>query len=73
VSNQTADRFRRWFWRPPRVHGDVILDRRVSSLELFYDLVYVVVISQATHQLAQGITVRAVLDFAVIFSMIVVA
>jgi len=73
VSNQTTERFRRWFWRPPRVHGDVILDRRVSSLELFYDLVYVVVISQATYQLAQGITVRSLLEFVVIFSMIVVA
>ena len=34
MSSQTADRFRRWFWRPPRTHGDVILDRRVSDLEV---------------------------------------
>ena len=73
VSSQTADRFRRWFWRPPRTHGDVILDRRVSDLELFYDLVYVVVISQATHRLAEEITLRSVLEFTIIFSMIVVA
>ena len=38
--------FRRHFWQPPRAHGDVIAGREVSFLELFYDLVYVVVVSQ---------------------------
>ena len=33
---------RRWFLQPPRPHGEVIDDRRVSFLELFYDVVYVV-------------------------------
>jgi low temperature requirement protein LtrA len=45
MPNKTVDRFRRWFWRPPRAHGDAILDRTVSSLELFYDLVFVAVIA----------------------------
>jgi hypothetical protein len=30
---------RRWLLRPPRPHGEVIEDRRVGFLELFYDLV----------------------------------
>ena len=49
----TRERFRRWFWRPPRAHGEVIPDRRVSALELLYDLVYVAVISQAAHHLGE--------------------
>ena len=32
-------------------HGEVIADRQVSVLELFYDLVYVTVIGQAAHHL----------------------
>jgi hypothetical protein len=30
--------FKTWFWSPPRPHGDTIVDRRVSPLELLYDL-----------------------------------
>jgi hypothetical protein len=40
---------RRWFLRPPRPHGEVIEDRTVSFLELFYDLVYVVLVGQIAH------------------------
>ncbi len=35
----------RWF-RPPRAHGDVVEDRSVSFIELFYDLVFVLLIAQ---------------------------
>ena len=66
-------RFKQLFWQPPRAHGDVIEDRSVSFLELFYDLVYVVVIAQAAHTLAEDITWRTVGEFAVIFSMIWIA
>lgn len=62
--------FRHRFWQPPRAHGDVIEDRTVSFLELFYDLVYVVVVAQAAHTLAEHITWRGVGEFAVIFSLI---
>ena len=42
VSDATLGRrFKRWFWRPPRPHGETIAGRTVSFLELFYDLVYV--------------------------------
>jgi low temperature requirement protein LtrA len=66
-------RFRRWFWRPPRAHGEVIEDRTVGFLELFYDLVYVVVVAQAAHHLAAHLTARGVLEFAVIFGLIWIA
>jgi low temperature requirement protein LtrA len=73
VPDTTLDRFRRWFWRPPRPHGEIIPDRAVSSLELLYDLVYVAVISQATHHLAEHVTARSVAEFAVVFAMIWIA
>lgn len=61
--------FKTWFWSPPRPHGDTILDRRVSPLELLYDLVYAAVIAQAGLHLAQHLTTRGVIDFAVVFSL----
>ena len=62
--------FRQRFWQPPRAHGEVIEDRSVSFLELFYDLVYVVVIAQAAHELAHHLTWRGVGEFAVVFGLI---
>jgi low temperature requirement protein LtrA len=70
---ETIREFRRWFWRPPRAHGEVILDRRVSYLELLYDLVYVAVISQAAMQLASDISAQRFLEFAVVFGLIWIA
>ena len=61
---------RRWFLRPPRPHGEVIEDRSVSFLELFYDLVYVVLIAQIAHTLAEDVSWSGVLDFAVVFGLI---
>ncbi len=66
-------RFRGWFWRPPRAHGEIEAERRVSFLELFYDLIYVVVIAQASHELAGSISVRGYLEFIVIFAVVWVA
>jgi low temperature requirement protein LtrA len=62
--------FKRWLASPPRAHGVIIKDRTVSNLELFYDLVYVAVIAQASHHLAGHISLVAFLEFAVIFGMI---
>jgi low temperature requirement protein LtrA len=73
VSSQTVARFKRWFWRPPRVHGELILDRRVTSLELFYDLIYVVVIAQATSRLATDISATNAVEFAIVFGLIWIA
>jgi low temperature requirement protein LtrA len=61
--------FRRWFFTPPRPHGEV-LHREVSFLELFYDLVYVVAIGQAAHHLAEHVNWEGVIDFAVVFGLI---
>ena len=58
------------FWQPPRAHGEVIEDRTVSFLELFYDLVYVVVVARAAHTLAEHIAWREVGEFAAIFGLI---
>jgi len=73
VPRRTLDRFKRWFWRRPRAHGDTILDRRVSPLESLYDLVYAVVISQAAHPLEQHITAHQTVAFAVVFALIWIA
>src|SRR4029079_18690984 len=60
MQTRTIDRFRDWFWRPPRPHGESLQDRSVSNLELLYDLVYVAVIGQASHTLAADLTARRV-------------
>ncbi len=58
-----------WF-RPPRPHGQVIEDRTVSFLELFYDLVYVVLVAQIAHTLAVDVTWGGVRDFVAVFALI---
>ena len=70
LSWSSAAAFRRHFWQPPRAHGDVIEGREVSFLELFSDLVYVVVISQAAGHLAGDVTWAGVGRFAVVFGLI---
>jgi low temperature requirement protein LtrA len=73
MTSETHGRFKRWFWRPPRAHGEVVADRQVSVLELFYDLVYVAVIGQAAHHLAEHVSVRGLAEFAVVFALIWIA
>jgi low temperature requirement protein LtrA len=73
MTSETPRRFKRWFWRPPRPHGETIADRQVSNLELFYDLVYVAVIGQAAHHLAEHVTGRGLAAFAVVFALIWIA
>lgn len=51
-SVETSTTFRR-LWHPPARYEDRVRDRRVSFLELFFDLVFVVVISQLAHRLAE--------------------
>jgi low temperature requirement protein LtrA len=65
--------FRRRFWQPPRAHGEVVEDRTVSFLELFYDLVYVVVIARAAHTLAEDISWRSFGEFVIVFGLIWIA
>jgi low temperature requirement protein LtrA len=34
MTSEISGRFKRWFWRPPRAHGEILADRQVSNLEL---------------------------------------
>ena len=61
--------FKDWFWQPPRPHGETILDRRVSPLELLYDLVYATVIAQAATHLAAHLSASGLFEFATVFSL----
>ena len=61
--------FKEWFWRPPRPHGETIVDRRVSPLELLYDLVYAAVIAQAANHLAVHVSAASLFEFTVVFSL----
>jgi low temperature requirement protein LtrA len=56
--------------RPPRPHGDVIEGRTVSFLELFYDLVFVVFVSQVAHALAAHPDRQGVRGFVVVFTLV---
>ena len=69
----TRGRLAQWLWRPPRPHGETITGRTVSFLELFYDLVYVAVIGQAAHHLAENVSVRGTAEFGVVFALIWIA
>jgi low temperature requirement protein LtrA len=73
MQSRTIDRFRDWFWHPPRAHGETLEHRTVSNLELLYDLVYVACIGQAAGRLAADITARSILDFVAVFAMIWIA
>jgi low temperature requirement protein LtrA len=73
VTTGRVARFRRWFWRPPRAHGEVIHDRTVGFLELYYDLVYVAVIIQLAHRAAHELTFEGLLQYTVVFTLIFIA
>jgi low temperature requirement protein LtrA len=59
---------RTWFLGPPRPHGEQLQDRSVGFLELFYDLVFVVFISQLAATLAEHVSVRTTFDYGVLFA-----
>jgi low temperature requirement protein LtrA len=73
MPGETVARFRRWFWRPPRAHGETIPDRTVSFLELFYDLVFVAAIAQAAHHLAEHVSPSGLVGFTLVFTLIWIA
>jgi low temperature requirement protein LtrA len=50
--------------------ADIDRDRRVTFLELFYDLVYVVLIAELAHALAEHISLTSVLNFAFLFTFV---
>ncbi|MEZ4517085.1 MAG: low temperature requirement protein A [Chloroflexota bacterium] len=61
--------FRKW-WQPPRKTIDRPAERRVTVLELFYDLVYVVLIAELAHSLAINVTPAGVGGFAFLFVIV---
>ena len=64
--------FRRW-WQPPKNIRDREGERRVTFLELFYDLVYVVLISQLSHSLAEHIDWAGVGGYLFLFVTVWIA
>jgi low temperature requirement protein LtrA len=63
---------RRW-WQPPKNIREREEERRVTFLELFYDLVYVVLIAQLSHALAQHVNPAGVAGFVFMFVTVWVA
>ena len=66
-------RMRRQLWQPPRAHGEQPQERVVSPLELFYDLVVVVLVAQAAHHLAGKLTWRGLGEYAAVFGLVWIA
>ncbi len=70
--NMFSQNFRIW-WQRPRKHHDKLLDRSVSFLELFYDIVYVFMIAQIDHVLTEHLSLQGFLVFSFLFLMVWVA
>ena len=64
--NLIRQNFRQW-WQPPRRIADREEDRSVTFLELFYDLVYVVIVAELAHALAGDVSWAGVGRFAFLF------
>ncbi len=62
-------RFRRW-WQPPRSASNRPEERRITFLELFYDLVYVVIISELSHTLAGSMNLPGLGTFVFLFIIV---
>lgn len=58
------------WWGPPKKFSTQSEERKISWLELFYDLVYVIAISKITHHLATHFNVSGFLDYTYFFAMI---
>jgi hypothetical protein len=60
-------------WQPPRPHGQQPPERIVGPLELFYDLVVVVLIGQATRHLSGHLAWRGFGEYAAVFGLVWIA
>lgn len=58
------------WWGPPRNFSAELEDRKVSWLELFYDLVYVIAIAKITHHLSEHLNLLSLGDYIYFFTMI---
>ena len=59
-----------YFWQRPRTHREGVEGRVVSSLELFYDLIYVALIARVAQGLHGEITLGALATFCVLFGLL---
>ncbi|MEY9871709.1 low temperature requirement protein LtrA [Streptacidiphilus sp. MAP12-33] len=66
-------RLRSQLWQPPRPHGEQPRERVVGPLELFYDLVVVVLVAQAAHHLAGELTWPGFGQYAAVFGLVWIA
>jgi low temperature requirement protein LtrA len=71
--HELLHRLRRDLWQPPRQHGEINRERTVGPLELFYDLVVVVLVAQDAHRLTSNLTWRGLGDFATVFAVVWIA
>jgi low temperature requirement protein LtrA len=58
------------WWKPPRRFSEQDKERQVTWLELFYDLVYVVLIARAASSLALNMTFQGVTGFIFLFAIV---
>lgn len=58
------------WWGAPKTFSTEKIERRISWLELFYDLVYVIAISTITHYMSQQYSLSALLDYLYLFVII---
>jgi len=58
------------WWGAPKKFSTEKVERKISWLELFYDLVYVIAISTITHYVAQQFSINALLDYFYLFVII---
>jgi low temperature requirement protein LtrA len=61
--------FRHW-WKAPKRVSDRKIDRRVTFLELFYDLIYVVLIAELAHALSKDISLIGIGSFVFLFVIV---
>jgi len=62
--------YRSAWWGPPKKFDRPEEERKVSWLELFYDLVYVIAISRITHKLALETSLGAFIEYTFMFTLI---
>lgn len=58
--------FSKAWWGPPKKFETEQKQRRVSWLELLYDLVYVIAISKITHHFSQNISLTGFLEYCLL-------
>lgn len=68
--SSNLENLKKILWGPPRKFSTEISDRKVTWLELFYDLVYVIVISRITHHLSTHLGGEGIIEFLLLFIIV---